>query len=84
VVKGKQVRSFLILLLTVGANVIANALLIPPFGINGAAFASVVSYTLCGMIFLFIFRRDNSLSLSRILVVNRSDVERVGHFLRRK
>jgi len=50
--KGKQRISFIILLISALTNILLNIILIPQYGINGAAFASVISYTICGIAFL--------------------------------
>jgi len=55
--KGKQKLSFRILFISVAANIILNFILIPIYGINGAAFASVISYTVCGGAFLIYLKK---------------------------
>lgn len=49
--KGKQKSSFVILFVSVLLNIVLNVILIPRYGINGAAFASVISYSVCGVTF---------------------------------
>jgi O-antigen/teichoic acid export membrane protein len=50
--KGKQKISFYILLTSCIINIVMNIILIPLYGITGAALASVISYTICGAAFL--------------------------------
>lgn len=51
--KGMQRISFWILLTSAVVNVVLNIILIPRHGIEGAAYASVVSYSICGGLFLY-------------------------------
>ncbi len=64
------------------ANIAANLLLIPHFGMNGAALASTISYTLTAGVMLLLFRRLSGLSLRQTLIVRRSDVGRAWGELR--
>lgn len=52
VAEGRQKEYFIILLISVIVNLISNFLLIPIWGMYGAAFASVASYSVCGIAFL--------------------------------
>lgn len=53
VAEGRQKEYFVILLISVIINIIANYLLIPVLGMYGAGFASVASYSVCGIAFLY-------------------------------
>lgn len=53
---GKQIRALVFLLVSALMNIISNILLIPVFNEIGAAMASVISYTVCGMFFLLDYR----------------------------
>lgn len=64
------------------ANLTANLLLIPQLGMNGAAVASTISYTLTAAAMLLLYRRLSGLSLRQTLVVRRSDVSRAWSELR--
>lgn len=57
--EGKYVFYSLSLGICVVTNIVLNYILIPQNGINGAAIASVFSYNLCGVIFLFKYVYDN-------------------------
>ena len=46
------------LLASVIANIISNILIIPAYGAKGAAYSSVISYTLCGVLFYYYFKQN--------------------------
>lgn len=71
---GRQKISFLILIISVIFNVGSNFILIPIFGIIGAALASVISYSLCGGIFLLVFMKIYHLSIKEILIPTRDEL----------
>lgn len=55
---GKQNIVVSILMVSVIVNVILNLIIIPKIGAMGAAISSVISYTLCGIIFFLKYKRD--------------------------
>lgn len=65
---GKRLISVIIFTVSVLANVVLNLVLIPDYNINGAAFASLVSYSLCGILFFIVFSRSYKVPLRSILV----------------
>ena len=58
-------------------NLLANAVLVPSFGINGAALASTISYTLTAALTLLLYRRLSGQGVRQTLVVRRSDLVRL-------
>jgi O-antigen/teichoic acid export membrane protein len=64
------------------ANLAANLVLIPEFGINGAALASTISYTFTAALTLILYRRLSGQGLRETLVVRRSDLIRVWDAVR--
>lgn len=77
---GKQKTPFFLLLLSVLANLIGNYILIPLYGINGAAIASVISYAICGFLFLIIFMYTYNIRLSEILFFKKEEMYRLRFF----
>lgn len=59
--------------LTMVCNVILNYLLIPPYGISGAAIASSISYIMSTMILLVFFVHQTGLSFSDVLILRKKD-----------
>jgi len=55
-------------------NVWLNFILIPRFGIEGAAVASTVSYLLAGAILVIAVHRESNISIGRILFVDKADM----------
>ena len=55
---GKSLLVAILLIIAVVANVVASIFLIPSHGALGAAIATVISYTICGIMFLFKFCYD--------------------------
>lgn len=66
---GKQRRMLIVLILSNISNIVANFMLIPELGIIGAAISSVASYSLCGLIFLFYFIRENKVKLNYFKII---------------
>jgi len=66
--------------LTVGLNV----LMIPRWGITGAAIASDIAYAVNAAVILTLFVRASKLSLRKILLFNGSDFRAVRHHLQTK
>ncbi|HFE9702438.1 TPA: oligosaccharide flippase family protein [Clostridium perfringens] len=81
--KGKQKISVIILSVSVIENIILNNILIPIWGINGAAFSTVFSYTSCGLIFLIIFCNEYNIKLKKIIVFEKKEIKALIHKVRR-
>jgi O-antigen/teichoic acid export membrane protein len=58
-------------------NLLANAVLVPAFGINGAALASTISYTVTAALTLLLYRRVSGQGVRQTLLVRRSDLVRL-------
>jgi O-antigen/teichoic acid export membrane protein len=73
--RGRPGTTTMIMLTGLTANVAANLVLIPRYGINGAAVASSVSYGLTAVLALVLFRRASGRGLAETLVVRGSDIQ---------
>lgn len=73
IAKGKQKLSFIILLCSVILNILANIILIPFIGINGAGIASIMSYFLSGYWFGKEYKKMYDLKWKDILLFNKED-----------
>ena len=71
--RGKPELNALSNLMGLLVNVIFNILLIPRFGIAGAAMATSISYTLTSSIFLISFIKLTGLTLKELLVFNKEE-----------
>ncbi|MDQ3493116.1 MAG: polysaccharide biosynthesis C-terminal domain-containing protein [Chloroflexota bacterium] len=74
---GAPGRSTLVLLAGLTLNLVANALLIPRFGIMGAAMSSSISYTVTALLMVVAFHRLTHQPLRDTLLVRRSDLRRL-------
>ena len=63
---GKQTRAAFFLMCSAIANIVANFFVIPKYNENGAAIASVLSYTICGLLFLLDYLRMNKIGSKNI------------------
>lgn len=84
--KGKFIANLIILASSVTINMIFNIILIPKYGMIGAAIASVFGYCVCGLVYLIRFSRDFSIPFHRLFFFNRQDVVSLieGHNLNKK
>lgn len=82
--KGKQKVSFWILLLSVIINIVMNFIFIPVYGMIGAAFASVLSYTVCGLLFTYIFMREFDVKIRQLVLIDRNEILRLKRVFQHK
>jgi O-antigen/teichoic acid export membrane protein len=64
-------------------NVVLNLFLIPPYGANGAAISSTVSYTFGALLFMHFYSREVRLSFREIVTYSRRDFEPLTSFYRK-
>lgn len=84
IVMGKQMLSFVLLTVGVAANIVSNFILIPIWGIYGAGFASVISYTLCGVLFIVFFCRMTHVPFRQMLFIQKSDLQKAKAELKKR
>lgn len=72
--RNRQQVSIMAASISLIVNIGLNFILIPRYGIEGAAIASTVSYFLAGAILVFAVNRESNISISRILFINRTDM----------
>ncbi len=72
--RGKPGTGTLILVAGLAANIVSNLILIPRYGINGAAASSSISYILTAGLTLVAFRRLSGRGMIETLVIRRSDL----------
>lgn len=75
--RGKPLFALRIYIVTLLLNVVLNVILIPQYGINGAAFASTVSYIVGAIIFSIAYHRHTGLSYSDLFILNKEDINLV-------
>ena len=84
IVMGKQMLTFILLTVGVLANIVSNLIMIPRWGIYGAGYASVISYSLCGVMFIIYFCHSTHIPFRQMLLVRKSDIRKAMHYLKRK
>ena len=72
---GKQKLYCYILLVSVIANIIMNLIAIPLFGINGAALASVVAFSVCGIAFYGFYVKEYGIKWYEPLILKPKDLK---------
>ena len=83
VVNGHKSVNFALLFVAAVINVVLNYFFILRWSINGAAIASTVSYTVCGVSFLIYFVCKTKTSPRDLLLVKKQDVTDLIHFIRK-
>jgi O-antigen/teichoic acid export membrane protein len=73
--RGRPIIAAYTSLVVVGVNISLNLLLIPKWGIAGAAFASTVSYSVGTCIKLIVFLKMSENSLLNTLIIKKQDIE---------
>lgn len=68
---------FINLLLSASSNIAINFVVIPLWGMYGAAISTVISYTLCGWLFLIFYCKKTSQSLKEVLYFPKSELKRM-------
>ncbi|MBA7659548.1 lipid II flippase MurJ [subsurface metagenome] len=71
--KGKPHYAMMLAFVAFIVNVVLNIILIPRWGIAGAAFASTVSYSLATVIWFWVYHRESGVNLSTLFVPTRED-----------
>lgn len=75
VINKKQTLNFVLLAVSACCNVIMNAMLIPIMGNIGAGIASLISYVLCGTMFVITFCKDTGTKIDKMVLVQGEDIE---------
>lgn len=75
--RGKPLFALRIYVVTLVMNVILNVILIPQYGINGAAVASTFSYITGAVIFSIAYHRYTGLPYKQLFIMNKEDIQMV-------
>ena len=74
VVNGYKTVNLILLGIAAIINIVGNLILIPIMGIKGAALTSVISYLICGILFLIYFKEKTNIKLSELIIVQKDDI----------
>lgn len=75
--EGKQLKSLIILSISVLTNIIMNIIVIPYYGIIGAAISSVISYLICGLIFLISFSKEFNVKYREFFIFRKKELKNI-------
>ena len=81
--KGKPWVSLKAMIPALVINVLLNIIWIPVHGANGAAFASTISYSIAGVLFLYFYSKEVQIPISIILKFKKTDFNPVIQILRK-
>lgn len=76
-INGKQKLYCGILIVSALVNIILNLKLIPLYGINGAALASISAFTVCGVAFAFFYVKNYKIKFLDIIFLKMRDIEKL-------
>ncbi len=82
--QGKRGAHFASLAVSAAINIVANIYAIPIWGMYGAAWASVISYTVCGTVLTVYFCKTYSFGLKELLVPSKNDIAKLKKLIKRK
>ena len=74
VVNKKQIINVIMLSVSVLVNIVLNILLIPKYGIIGAAIASIIGYFICAIVFVVYFSKVSSIPIREIVFLTKDDL----------
>jgi O-antigen/teichoic acid export membrane protein len=80
--RGRPGTGTMILVIGLVLNIVANLILVPRYGINGAALSSSISYGLTAIVTLVVFRRVSGRGVVETLVIQPSDVRALRSMIR--
>ncbi len=84
ITQGKRGAHFATLAVSALVNIAANIYAVPQWGMYGAAWASVISYSVCGIVLTVYFCRLYSFSLRELLMPSKEDIARIKNLIKRK
>ncbi|SFF19351.1 Membrane protein involved in the export of O-antigen and teichoic acid [Paenibacillus algorifonticola] len=71
--RGAPLFSLRVSVIALIMNVVLNFILVPKYGAVGASISSSISYMYAGVAFIIFYARRESISLSRLLILNKED-----------
>ena len=81
--RGRPLVNSVVAAISVVCNIALNLVLIPRYGINGAAWASTASYSVLFVLTAAVYRRITRVPLRELVVPSREDGARYAQLIRR-
>jgi O-antigen/teichoic acid export membrane protein len=82
--RGKPLISLFSVLPAVLLNIVLNFILVPPYGINGSAVASTLSYTVAVITYSVVYARTVEIPLAELVRYQKTDFDFISKILRRR
>ncbi|MDG5789308.1 flippase [Evansella sp. AB-P1] len=82
--RGYPLYALRVFIITLVINLILNFILIPKYGINGAALASTLSYFFAGIGFGFVYSRREKISMKELFFIKKQDITHVKDIVKKK
>lgn len=83
IINNKQLTNLIFLSVSVAINYFCNALMIPIFGTYGAAYATIIGFFVCGMLFTVYFCKTEKVPVWNFIVVNKEDINYIKGILKK-
>ncbi|WP_077619737.1 flippase [Bacillus sinesaloumensis] len=81
--RGKPEINMNVSIVTVVSNIVLNILLVPHYGIIGAAASTSVTYSLATVIKLFIFKKQTGVKIYKLLIIQSEDYQFYARILKK-
>lgn len=75
--RGRPLFALKIYIVTLTINVILNLILIPDYGINGAAIASSISYLVGALLFSIAYHKHTGISYRLLFIITKEDIDMI-------
>jgi O-antigen/teichoic acid export membrane protein len=75
--RGKPEYAMIASLCSLIVNVLLNIILIPVYGILGAAIASSIAYIVAALVFMYYYKRETSVNLRELFILKIGDITRI-------
>ena len=84
IVNRKQILNVVMLSIAIIVDVVLNLLLIPLWGIEGAAVATSIGNLVCGVVFIVYFSSHNNIKIREMIILQKSDIKQLKSILKKK
>lgn len=84
IINKMQIKNVIMLSVAIAINIIGNYILVPVWGINGAAISTCIGHLVCGIVFLIWFSRIAKCSPLKMIVPQREDFQLLKGFILKK
>ena len=83
IINKEQIKNVIMLSIAIVVDVLGNLLLIPIWGINGAALATGLGNLVCGLVFVIWFARRSKIKWTELVFLQKSDLSLIRRIFRK-